>query len=433
MSAPACKACSEYMHLSRRSFLRVGGGAAVLAAVGAPAWLPRVAYAHPGSPSARDVLIVVFLRGGADGLTLCAPAGESAYYTHRPKLAIKPDTPGVKDLDGFFILPPGMAALHEAYKAKHLAVVHAAGSIDPTRSHFDAMKFMESGKPGDISLITGWLGRHLATTPPSRADAVVRAIAVGEAVQMSLVGAPMSAPVPDMANYGLDGDTRTTDARKAAMGDIYAAADALLKTASENTIRTMDLLEAIDFYGYQPGGGAVYPDSYFGYSLKSAAALIRAQVGVEAVALDAGGWDTHALQGPVDGSMNDLMKDLSGALAAFHADIVGGSTHRTVVVVMSEFGRRVAENGSDGTDHGHGNCMFVMGQQVSGGRVISEWPGLEDLYEDLDLKVTIDYRDVLAEILSERIGNRSLADVFPGYTPKFRGVTHGALTKVGKT
>jgi uncharacterized protein (DUF1501 family) len=183
-------------------------------------------------------------------------------------------------------------------------------------------------------------------------------------------------------------------------------------------------LSAIGIGSYQPSAGAVYPTSSFGTALRSTAALIRADVGVEAVHIDVGGWDTHNAQGPATGGMANTMRSLADAIAAFHADMVGSSRiGRLTLVVMSEFGRRAQENGSQGTDHGHGNVMFVLGGSATGGRVLTQWPGLTapQLYQGQDLQVTIDYRDILAEIVSRRLGNSQLDVVFPGYTPTFRG------------
>lgn len=427
----ACRGCEEYDRLSRRRFLGLGGAA--LAAVSAPAWLPRVAYAD-SHDSARDVLVSVFLRGGADGLTLCVPFGEAAYYRHRPTLAVPPpDASGTAraiDLDGFFGLPPAMAALESLYRAGNLALIHACGQHHPTRSHFDAMHFMEVGQ-GDppASRVTGWLGRHLAATAPSLPDALVRAIGVGYGLQRSLVGGPQAVPVRDLASYGFEGDPSSEAARRATVAAMYAAADDVLAGSAANTFRTIELLGQIDVVGYLPGDGAVYPDSDLGTALRSAAALIRADVGIEAIAIDVGGWDTHDEQAPIDGKMAQIMAGLADGLAAFRTDLSASGRDDVTTVAMSEFGRNAIENGSLGTDHGHGNVMMVLGAQVDGGRVVTHWPGLEidQLYEGQDLEVTIDYRDVLAEIITKRTPNADIRTVFddPSFVPVDRGVILG--------
>jgi len=421
--------CNEYHDLSRRNFLGVSG-AALAASATVPAWLPRIAYAREGGPP-RDVLVSIFLRGGADGLTLCVPYGDPEYYTARPLLNIpRPDSGDPNravDLDGFFGLPQAMSALTTAYEDGKLLFVHASGSVDESRSHFDAMHFMEVGKARDPDLYTGWVGRHLISVPPLDEQAAIRAIGISSGLQRHLVGAPKSLPVPDMSDVGLSGRWETRDARLESINDMYRKAPTLLRASAENTTNTMALLDAIDFAGYQPANGAVYPESYFGYSLKSAAALIKAQVGVEAVSLDLGGWDTHEQQQPHTGYMALLMQDLAAGMAAFHLDVIGEGLPVTLAA-MSEFGRVVAENGSEGTDHGHGNVMMVMGNRIAGGQVMlgdGVWPGLhpDQLWQGQDLDITIDYRDILAEIVQNRLAGTDLDFVFPDYTPTFRGVT----------
>lgn len=419
-------ACREYNEVTRRRFMGMTGGLGVMAAVGAPAWLPRVAFAGDHD-STRDALVVIFLRGGCDGLTLCAPFGEGTnYYSKRPTLAIpRPDSSdpnkGV-DLDGFFCLPKAMQALYEPYNAGYLAVVHAIGSANWSRSHFDAQAFMEKGKPQDPTLFTGWLGRHLLGTPPIKTDALLRAVSLSFGLPQTLVGGPKTTPVPDLSRFGITGSSTTRPARLASLDTMYDAYIDPLKTIANNTQATIAMLAAINFTGYQPAGGAVYPTGSFGTALRSTAALLKAQVGVEAVQIDLGGWDTHSSQGPLTGGMATLMATLANGVGAFFKDVYT-SLQDVTVVVMSEFGRRVAENGSLGTDHGHGNCMFVMGPKINGGRVLTQWPGLATLYQGLDLQVTWDFRDILAEIVQNRLGNPALANVFPGYTPVFRGIT----------
>lgn len=423
MTMHDCQGCREYGEWSRRQFLGASGAFALAAA--APAWLPRVVYAGDHC-SDRDVIVSIFLRGGCDGLTVCVPHAEDAYYAGRPDIAIpRPDSGDPNraiDLDGFFGFPQAMSGLVEAYQAGHLALVHAVGSTDPSRSHFDAMRYMEIGKPGDGTLFTGWLGRHLLTSPPIQKDAVLRGLGMGYALQRTLAGGPLSVPVPDVNNYGLSGWDRSERQRREALSTMYDASQEPVRSAAANTQATIDLLDAIDFVNYQPSGGAVYPQTDIGYALKSSAALIKAQVGVEAIAIDLGGWDTHNAQGPIDGQMAALMTSLSNSLGAFHTDIFTDLSNM-VAVVMSEFGRNVRQNGSIGTDHGHGNVMLALGDHINGGQVITQWPGLENLYDGQDLHITIDYRDILAEIVQNRLGNANLSEVFPGYTPTFRGIT----------
>ncbi|HWL92401.1 MAG TPA: DUF1501 domain-containing protein [Phycisphaerae bacterium] len=417
--------CREYQELSRRKFLTYTG--AGVAALGVPAWLPSVVLADDYC-STRDVIVSIFLRGAADGLSLCVPHGEPAYYSARSTIAVPPPGGGANaatDLDGFFGLAPAMAPLTTAYSAGHLLIVHATGSTNESRSHFDAQRFMEIGKPGDNTLFTGWLGRHLVSAPPRQPGAVLRAVGIGYGLQRTLQGSPNSLPIPVLDAFGLTGSAATLDARMMALDDMYAAEADPLRAAAQTTQATIDLLNTIDFAGYQPAPGAVYGSDTFSISMKSTAALIKADVGVEAVHIDVGGWDTHNNQGTTGGTMANLMASLASNLAAFHLDMFAGNGRNVVVVVHSEFGRRLAQNGSGGSDHGHGNAILVLGNGIDGGRVLTQWPGLaaDQLFEGRDLQVTIDFRDILAEIVANRLGNTNLSYVFPDYVPTFRGVT----------
>ncbi len=429
MSDHECKTCKEYSRISRRSF--VGLSAGVVATAIAPGWLPRVAYAGSEN-SSRDVLVSIFLRGGADSLSMVVPHAEDAYYDLRPTLAApRPDSGKenrVRDLDGFFGFSPAMTSLREAYDDGALLVVHACGLKDPTRSHFDAMRFMETGQGGDASALdTGWLGRHLQATAGSASEGALRAVGIGAGLQRTLAGGPRALPIADLDEFGLTGRAGSRKERREAIEQLYAVWRDPLKSSADNTLRTVDLLRRINFRRYRPAGGARYPDNEFGYSLKSAAALIKAEVGVEAIAVDLGGWDTHEFQGNLDGHMDYLMMSFAESLGAFHKDLFADDMTEISVVVMSEFGRNVAENGSEGTDHGHGGLMLALGGGIAGGRVLTKWPGLgkRDLYEGQDLDITIDYRDVLVEILQRRIGNGDWRKVFPdpSYRPQSQGVT----------
>lgn len=428
MDIPQAQCCPEYAQLSRRGFMRATGATA--AVVAASAWLPRVSMAKDYRSTQRDTIIWIYLRGAADGLSMCVPHGEDRYYIARPSLAVpRPSAGGSTaciDLDGFFGLPPAMASLRPAYLSGDLLFVHACGSPDPTRSHFDAQRFMEVGSNTDPFLITGWLGRHLASVQPANPNAVLRAVGLSSGLPRSLVGGPGAIPVPDLDTFGLTGSASSRVVRTDALGDMYESVNAPLRTTAATTLATITLLDSINFVTYQPSGGAVYNVSdRLGYALKTSAALIKAQVGVEAITIDIDGWDTHSAQGNNTGTMFVLMNRVAAALAAFHTDLNASSaSNGYVVAVVSEFGRTLAENGSQGTEHGHGNSMMLMGPSVAGGRVLSQWPGLaeENLHDGADLKVTIDYRDILGEIIDRRLGNPNLSTVFPGFTPVYKGV-----------
>jgi uncharacterized protein (DUF1501 family) len=426
--------CREYEGLARRDFLTMLGGVSVAAFV--PTWLPQVVLAQSANTS-RDVIVSIFLSGGCDGMSLVVPFGDPDYYTGRPNIAVaRPDAAGTGPkataLDNFFGFSPGMAPLFPAYQAGNLLVAHATGSVNNSRSHFDAQRYMEVGKPADVTINGGWLGRHLAMTPPAKADAPLRALSYTSGMPVTLSGAPKALPIPNPAGFTIGGSGTTQAARTAFLANNFGIAPDPVQSNALDTTRTIALLQSINFNGYQPTSGAVYPSgSGFANALKSTAAMIKADVGLEAAHIFFGGWDTHSTQGPIPGVdgqyMHNLMLQLSQSLAAFHADIIQGNTSTNVtVVVISEFGRNARENGDKGTDHGRGNIAFAMGQKIAGGKVlINTWPGLarENLEAGQDLRVTLDHRDILAEIVQNRLGNTNLSAIFPDFTPRFRGVT----------
>ena len=426
--------CTEYRELSRRQFVgtAAGGSMAAVAASYFPAWLPKVVLAE-SSASERDIILSVFMRGGADGLTLCVPFGDPAYYAGRSTIAIpRPDAAGGATtkgiaLDNFFAFPQAMAGLMPAYTAKDLLIVHATGQFNTSRSHFDAQRYMEVGKPNDQALVTGWLGRHLATVPPLRSNAPLRALGLASGLQKSLVGAPKTLPIPNPATFSLGGTAATAAARLAFLKSDYGTASEPIQASALDATNTVALLQAVGFAAYRPANGAVYPTTSFGNALRSVAALIKADVGIEAAQVDIGGWDTHSAQDPLAGSMYRTMLDFSNSLAAFYQDVVTtATTNGVTAVAVSEFGRNARENGSSGTDHGRGTVMFAMGKNIAGGRVmVNNWPGLAtaNLESGRDLKVTIDYRDILAEIVQNRLGSTSLPTVFPGWSATMRGAT----------
>lgn len=421
--------CDEYNDLTRRQFLTGAASAAVFFSPIFPAWLPKVTLAE--SFASRDMIVSVFLRGGSDGLSMVVPFFDANYYAGRPNIAIpRPDSSSANRgiaLDNRFAFSPGMRGLLPAYQAGDLLVVHATGSIDPSRSHFDAQRYMEVGKPRDTNVATGWLGRHLASITPLRSTAPMRALGLSTGLQKTLVGAPKALPIPDPANFGLSGAAATRAERIAFMRQEYQGVAEPVASSALDALNTIQLLQLIDFTGYRPANGAAYPASSFGRGLRSTAALIKADIGVEAVQVDLGGWDTHSAQDPIAGSMWRSMMDLSNSLGAFYADVIAsGFAQSVTVVVVSEFGRNVRQNGSLGTDHGRGNCMFVMGKAITGGRVlVNNWPGLarEQLESGQDLKVTLDHRDILAEVVRNRLGNSNVGVVFPDFVPTYRGVT----------
>ena len=385
-----------------------------------PTWMPRLAFAPHNAAPRGDTLVVVFLRGAADILNMVVPHGEEAYYRLRPSLGIpRPDDSKAKqeectlDLDGFFGFHPTMKSLLDAWQSQQLAIIHACGAPDESRSHFKAMELMERGVDDERGPASGWIGRHLATLNTGNLSPL-RAVGMGTRPQRSLSGTVPVSALRSIADFHLGGDARALQQMRLALNTVYA--DDVL---GQDTLSIMDTLETLDPLTYTASRNAKYPDSEFGLALKQTAMLIKAEVGLEVSAIDVGGWDTHFSQGSTTGLMPNLMKDLADGLAAFHADMHDHMNQLTTVT-MSEFGRRASENGSLGTDHGHGSMMMVLGGNVQGGRVHGEWPGLEEgqIMGPGDLAVTTDYRDVLSEILTKRLNNPTTDQIFPDYQPK---------------
>ncbi|MFZ4663070.1 MAG: DUF1501 domain-containing protein [Caldilineaceae bacterium] len=416
---------SKSFDVNRREFLQMSGMVGVIGASQSlfPRWMPQLAFRSPERMAAGrgDVLVNIFLRGGMDGLSVVAPFAEGAnYYDVRPTIAVPEPgrANGAIDLDGRFGLHPTLAPLKEIYDQQHLAIVHATGSIDPSRSHFDAMTFMEAGVPGNKTLNTGWIGRHLQAAAWQN-DSPFRAVGMGAMIPAALRGPITPLSIRSIADFHFRGREDELQRLQQAISSLYtiqAPTNQLERQAGLvfKTIATLDQLQATD---YQPANGAQYPDDEFGLGLKQVAQLIKADVGLEVACVDLGGWDTHENQGTLAGEFNTLLTTLSNGLAAFYHDLrdyMAGVT----VVTMSEFGRRAHENGSQGTDHGHGNVMFLMGGGVNGGQVHARWPGLApEALDDGDLAITTDYRDVLAEVVSRRLRNPALDQIFPGHTP----------------
>jgi len=417
--------------ISRRSILKTGAALGVIGASQSllPGWMPRVAFSAQAQTPQHDTLVCIFLRGGMDGLSMVAPFGEgAAYYDARPTLALSEPGSGSDaaiNLDGFFGLHPSLSPLKEVYDENDLLLVHATGLVDPTRSHFDAMRFMEYGIPGDKTVNTGWLGRHLQTAAWQN-QSPFRAVGMGTMLADSLRGPVSPLSLQSIADFHFRGRADQLHRLRQSLSQLYAVqapADMLGEQAGL-VFETIDTLKQIQSAQYQPGGGATYPDGEFGMGLQQIAQLIKADVGLEVACLDLGGWDTHENQGTIGGAFADLAGMLGRGLHAFYTDLHEQMGNITVVA-MSEFGRRVSENGSHGTDHGHGNVMFAMGGGVNGGQVFAQWPTLSPTaLDDGDLAITTDYRAVLAELLSNRLNNPAVTDIFPGFEPSPLGLFH---------
>ena len=394
--------------LTRRSFLRTS--AIVLGAAGtAPAWLLRAAAQGPQGKPGRKILVAIFQRGGVDGLNVVVPFFEPRYYQLRPSIAIpQPGKPnGGLDLDGRFALHPALQPLKSMWDSGQLAIVHSAGSHDPSRSHFDAQDFMECGTQG-IKREDGWLNRVL--TPVAPDSSPVRAIASGAQLPKTLQGSRGAIAVDSLPRFQV-ADKATAEL----LEHLYLASpDAQMKAQGQATFDAVKLIESIRTRPYTPAAGAQYVGE-FGQRLQQIARLIKADVGVEVAFADIGGWDHHSNE---TGQLTNQLRQFGSSLAAFTQDL-GDRMEDVVLVTMSEFGRTVAENGNAGTDHGHGNVMMVLGGGVRGGRLYGEWPGVEpeQLFERRDLAVTTDFRDVLGELVSDHLSQK-VDQVFPGYAPK---------------
>ncbi len=411
---------------SRRIFLR-NSALAMVGVGGAPLWLERALYAADAPSPRKKILVAIFQRGAADGLNMVVPHGEKAYYALRPTIAVpRPaaqagaQADAAIDLDGFFGLNPALAPLAPLYREGHLAIVDAVGSPDPTRSHFDAQDYMESGTPGRKATRDGWMNRAL---PPEQGKvSPVRALALGAVLPRSLAGSNSAIAVQSLPGF----QVRDPEMARQFEQMYRASKDPLLQTAAHDTFEAVAMLQSIGRQPYTTAGGAEYPRSPFGESLRQIAQLIKAGVGVEMAFADIGGWDHHVNevgQRASEGQLPNLLRQYGQALAAFWKDM-GDRMADVAVVTMSEFGRTAKENGGRGTDHGHANCMFVMGGAVKGGKIYGRWPGLEreQLNEGRDLALTTDFRDVLGELVGRHLGNPTLSAVFPGYEPKPLGL-----------
>src|SRR5258707_666790 len=407
------------MAITRRVFLK-GGALAVVGTSVIPSFLTRAVYAAETATAGTDKkrLVVLFQRGAADGLNIVVPHGESAYYSMRPSIAIpRPrGTEGAIDLDGFFGLHPSMSAFKPLWDAKHLAIVHAAGSPDNTRSHFDAQDYMESGTPGVKSTEDGWLNRAIAGIK-EQGPSPFRAVAMGGALPRTLAGSTPAVAMGNIREFAVGGRGPGAAVASNTFESMYEqSVDTVLHGTGNETFEAVKMLKSANPDNYTPAAGADYPRGRFGDSLRQVAQLIKANLGVEVAFADIGGWDHHVNEGSVQGQIANITRDFSQSIAAFWTDL-GNLGENTVIVTMSEFGRTARENGNRGTDHGHANVMFVLGGPVKGGKVYGRWPGLQpdQLYEGRDLAVTTDFRQVLSEAVYHHLGNKELAKVFPGF------------------
>jgi uncharacterized protein (DUF1501 family) len=425
------------MSINRRFFLKSGGIA--LASLGvmqaAPSFLERAVLAQEERSRSvggrRKTLITIFQRGAVDGLNMVVPHGEKEYYELRPALAIarpsRSDSTGEQaiDLDGFFGLHPALAPFKPLWDAKRLAIVEAVGSPDNTRSHFDAQDYMESGTPGRKATEDGWLNRVLQSAPRESASPF-RAVSMTQNMPRVLQGRAPALAISNLADFTV----RAGQYSASVQGGFEAIYDQgvkdVLRGTGKETFEAVNFLKKVNPAQYKPENGAQYPRGQFGASLLQIAQLIKAGVGLEVAFTDVGGWDTHVNQGNARGQLALRLQEFGAGLAALARDL-GQRMDDVVILTMSEFGRTARENGNRGTDHGHANAMFVIGNSVRGGKVYGQWPGLrsDQLNDGRDLALTTDFRDVFGELAQRHLGNSNLQTIFPGYASsdsKFRGL-----------
>jgi uncharacterized protein (DUF1501 family) len=409
------------MTFSRRNFM-VGCSAAIAALAGGR--LTNVAFGSPEDEPNQEILVSIFLRGGMDGLNLVPPIegpDRGHYEDARSDIQVPAADLATYRLSDLFGLHPGAAPFHELYQAGKLAVIHAAGLTSDTRSHFDAMNFMELGTPGVKATTTGWLTRHLESADNLPAEILMPAMAANSLSPTSLRGSSDAVAMSNPSSFGIGGNWYHDEFQRMALREIYTG-NTWLHQYGSLALDAIDIIESANPGSYTPANGASYPGGSFGNNLKTVAQMIKLQLGLRVATVDLGGWDTHENQGTgTGGYFSGQIGQLAQGLHALYADLDGAGgenyTSRLTVVVMSEFGRRLKENANRGTDHGHGNVMFVLGGNVNGGQVYGQWPGLatDQLYDRADLAITTDYRRVLSEILIRRLGNPKLGTVFPGY------------------
>jgi uncharacterized protein (DUF1501 family) len=394
---------------TRRNFLQ---GCSYAIASMAGARLTNLAFAQDDT---SDALVVIFLRGGWDALNVVPPRegdDRGFYEKARPNIKITNLLP----LDDRFGLHPALAPLHDLYQAGKLGVVHAVGLDHDTRSHFDAQEFIELGTPGQKSTASGWITRHLQTT---NVASILPALSTSGSPS-SLLNYTPTVNLNTPSDFSL-WDNGLAESQQNSLRQMYND-DTLLHRAGARTLDALGIVSPLVEQEYRPSNGASYNDDEFGQQLKTVARMIKLEAGLRAATVDFGGWDTHEYETDGNGGyLADLLDQLASGLANFYLDLDSGYTDRLSVVVISEFGRRLVQNESYGTDHGHGNVMLALGGNVNGGRVYGEWPGLhnDQLYDHADLAITTDYRRVLSELLSVRLGNPNIEAVFPGFSSSY--------------
>jgi uncharacterized protein (DUF1501 family) len=396
------------MAISRRYFLK-STGMALASYAAMPSFLLRTASAQKNAGRGKDrpIVIAIFQRGAADGISMVVPFGDKHYYELRPQIGIpapgRDVADGAIDLDGFFGLHPSLASLKPIFDDNHLAIIHAVGSPDNTRSHFDAQDYMESGMPGNKAVTDGWLNRYLENNQEPEGSPF-RAVAISPTLPRSLAGTAPAVAMQRVADFGIRGGAAAREIEEL-FADTY-----------KETFDAVRLLRSATSEQYTPAPAARYPSSPFGQALQQIAQLIKSDIGLEVAFTDIGGWDTHANQGNSRGQLANRLKDFGDGIAALYQDL-NDRMQNIVIITMTEFGRAMRQNGSGGTDHGHASCLFIAGGPVKGRKVYGQWPGLapEHLYEGRDLALTTDFRNVFSEVLIRHMDIKNISPVFPGF------------------
>jgi len=416
------------MAVTRRFFIK-SSGLAMVSLASAPSFLRRTALGQTRGGRGADspIIIAIFQRGAVDGISMVVPFGDKSYYSYRPQIAIpepgRNKEEGTIDLDGFFGLHPALSAFKPLYDSKNLAIVHAVGSPDNTRSHFDAQDYMESGTPGNKGTGDGWLNRYMQVKTKQK-NSAFRAVAMSPNLPRTLLGGAPAIAMTNINDFGVHAGQDQGIAQ--GFEQLYAGAHSdLLNGTGKETFEAVKMLRKANPQQYRAENGANYPRSPFGQSLLQIAQLIKSDIGLEVAFADIGGWDTHANQGSSRGQLANRLQDFSQGIAALYQDL-GDRMGNIVILTMTEFGRTMRQNGSGGTDHGHASALFVAGGSVKGGKVYGKWPGLgqEQLYEGRDLALTTDFRSVFSEVAVRHMGAGNASKIFPGFNgtaTDFRG------------
>ncbi len=404
--------------MQRRDFLKYMLSSTVAGSAWFANGMPGIATAH--AAATPKSLIVIFQRGGCDGLNVAVPYGDAAYYRLRPTIAIPRagQSGGALDLNGFFGLHPAMNALHKLYQQGNVAVFPAVHYPNASLSHFDSEQFIESGVVSKTS--NGWLNRHLEASSNSSG---MRGVSFGTGIDQALRGNISVSSFNDLSAFDLDMAATAEQRMTARLQKVYAQSPHLgggngvrIQNAGRTLFADLALVQQLDVKGYAPANGAVYPANTFGTQLRQAAQLIKSGVGLELATVNLGGWDTHNAQGNQVGYQANMLKIFADGIAALYADL-GAAMQDVMILTMTEFGRTAEENGSQGTDHGNAACWFAMGGGVRSG-VYGQWPGLEkaQLYKGRYLAHSVDFRDIFGEIASKHLGNTQLASLLPGHS-----------------